>query len=273
MTPRDRPVPSPALSVVVAAKDAERTLARAIESALEQRLDVPFEVIVVDDGSRDRTGDVARSYGDLVSVVTFDRNRGRSAARNAAVRVAGGAVIVPLDADDRMLPGRLAAHLRAFEQHPEAVVVSGRSLGVHPDGERLWPLMPRTPKGVDAAFARGRMAVNHPACAFRRDWFERLGGYDEDVRVAEDFDLFLRGWTDGTYVPHDEVVIEYGIDGRFPSWAYWWDNERHRRAIVARAAHPAEPFAVHLHRASRPAVRVLEALRWSGASIRDRLVA
>lgn len=259
------------ISVVVAAKEAERTLAPAIESALQQEVDVPFEVIVVDDGSVDGTGEVARSFGDRLTVISFERNRGRSAARNAAVDAAAGAIVVPFDADDRMLPGRLAAHLRAFEGHPEASVVFGRSLGVHPGGVRPWPLMPSTPAEVDAWFRRGRMAVNHPACAFRREWFDALGGYDEDVRVAEDFDLFLRGRTDGAYVPHDDVVIEYRIDGRFPSWGYWWDNERHRRAIVARAAHAARPFAAHLHRASRPAVRLMEALRWAGAAVRDRV--
>jgi glycosyltransferase involved in cell wall biosynthesis len=259
------------LSIVIAAYNAQATLQRAIASCLTQRVDEPFEVLVVDDGSTDSTAAVARSFGPEVQVLSSDGNRGRSAARNAAIAAARGSVIVPLDADDRMLTGRLAAHVAALDGNPSAVAVFGRSIGVHPGGTRPWPLMPGTPQGVDEAFARGRMAVNHPACAFRRSWWEALGGYDEQVRVAEDFDLFLRGWTPGAYLPHDDVVLEYTISGRFPSWQYWWANERHRRAIVARAGDPAQPFVDHLHRASRPALHGLEVLRWSASSVRDRM--
>ncbi|PYY48282.1 glycosyltransferase [Curtobacterium sp. MCBD17_023] len=271
MTPSAPDPPAPRFSIVVAAFDAATTLRRAVDSCLAQEVAGGFEVLVVDDGSTDGTASVIASYGSAVRGITLDRNRGRSAARNTAITAARGSVIVPCDADDRMLPGRLAAHAAALDAHPEARAVFGRSLGVHPRGTRPWPVMPDTPGGVDAVFARGRMGVNHPACAFRRDWWEALGGYDESVRVAEDFDLFLRGWSTGAYVPHDELVIEYTIDGRFPDWSYWWENERHRRAVVARAAHPTEPFADHLRRASRPVVRGLEALHWSASSVRDRL--
>jgi glycosyltransferase involved in cell wall biosynthesis len=263
---------APRFSIVIAAYNAQGTLRRAIDSCLEQRTEEAFEVLVVDDGSSDDTAAVAGSFGDAVRLLTFRQNRGRSAARNAGVAAAQGTFIVPCDADDRMLPGRLAAHADALDADPSAEVVFGRCLGVHPGGQRLWPSTPLTARGVDEAFERGRMGVNHGASAFRRSWFDTVGGYDEEIRVAEDFDLFLRGWRPGAYVPHDDVVLEWTLSGRFPEWRYWWENERHHRAVVARAAHPTEPFAQHLQRASRPVVRGLEALRWSAASVRDRLV-
>src|SRR6476469_10004419 len=95
----------PLVSVVIPAYNAERFLGEAIESVLAQGY-AHFELIVVDDGSSDRTAEVARSFGDRVRTIEQE-NSGVSAARNAGTRAAGGELLAFLDADDRWSPGWL----------------------------------------------------------------------------------------------------------------------------------------------------------------------
>jgi glycosyltransferase involved in cell wall biosynthesis len=108
----------PRLSVVVPAHNARRFISDAIRSALDQ-LAPDDELIVVDDGSTDGTGDLAETLGPRVEVVRADRNSGSAAARNAGGRRATGDALVFLDADDIALPGRLAmqraAHHAGYE--------------------------------------------------------------------------------------------------------------------------------------------------------------
>ncbi len=101
---------SPTVSLVIPAYNAEAYLREALDSAFAQTRP-PDEVIVVDDGSGDRTPEIAASYGDRVRLLR-QPNRGEAAARNTGVRVARGDLIAFLDADDTLLPRCLEAQLR-----------------------------------------------------------------------------------------------------------------------------------------------------------------
>lgn len=92
-------------SVIIAAYQAETTIERAVRSAMTQTFP-PHEVIVCDDGSTDRTGEVLDRFAPEV-VVIHQANHGLSAARNTVGRAATGEWVVLLDADDEWLPGRL----------------------------------------------------------------------------------------------------------------------------------------------------------------------
>ncbi|MDR5708499.1 MAG: glycosyltransferase family 2 protein, partial [Armatimonadota bacterium] len=104
---------SPTVSLVIPAHNAEAYLREALDSVFAQTRP-PDEVIVVDDGSLDRTPEIAASYGDRVRLVR-QPNRGEAAARNTGVRVAQGELIAFLDADDAWLPGYLTSQLRVYE--------------------------------------------------------------------------------------------------------------------------------------------------------------
>ena len=94
------------ISCIVPVLNGERYLTEAIASVLTQT-EPPLEIIVVDDGSTDRTVELARSFGDAVRLVRQE-HRGVSAARNHGVRVARGELLAFLDADDLYLPRKLA---------------------------------------------------------------------------------------------------------------------------------------------------------------------
>jgi glycosyltransferase involved in cell wall biosynthesis len=111
----------PKVSVVMAAYNREKEIAAAIDSVLSQDFQ-DFELIVVDDGSRDRTGEIVRGYGDRLRYI-HQENRGVGAARNAGVRAARGEYLAYCDADDVQYHFRLGAQAHLLDQSPRAGMV------------------------------------------------------------------------------------------------------------------------------------------------------
>jgi glycosyltransferase involved in cell wall biosynthesis len=243
------------LSVIMAAHNAEATVGAALESLLEQRCDVSFEVVVVDDASTDGTARAIRAIlDDRVRLIELTHNVGRAAARNLAVKSARYGIVVIADADDLSLPDRLQWTWNQFERSNEIALASGQVIDLLPDGALARSEL-RFPVGaseVDGAFRKGVMGVAHPAASFRKNWFVALGGYDPQLRWCEDFDLMMRGWAPGTFIGGAEALIQYRRRSRVTQWAYWWENDRHHRAILARAAsHEIEtPWSEQLEAAS-----------------------
>src|ERR1700677_3422779 len=108
---------SPTVAVIIAVYNGEGCVARAIDSALAQQFD-SFDLIVVDDASRDATPRVLSGYGDRIKVFRNEKNLGLAAARNFGVDHTGAQLLAFLDADDVWLPGRLAKTVEALESHP-----------------------------------------------------------------------------------------------------------------------------------------------------------
>ena len=113
----------PDVSFVIAAFNAERSIARAIESALAQQ-DVTVEVVVVDDCSGDRTVEIVRSFTvEQVRVIELEKNRGPGGARNAGLEAARGRWIAVLDSDDTVYPDRLARMIHCAEKSNAQIAV------------------------------------------------------------------------------------------------------------------------------------------------------
>jgi glycosyltransferase involved in cell wall biosynthesis len=113
----------PRVSVIVPAKDSAATIGRALRSVAAQVYE-DWEVVLCDDGSSDDTADVARAtLGDRVTVVRHERAQGPAAARNRAIRDAGGELMAFLDADDELAPEFLAVQVARFD----AEVAAGRT--------------------------------------------------------------------------------------------------------------------------------------------------
>ncbi len=167
-----------AVSVVVPARDAAAYLGEAVLSALAQE-PRPEQLIVVDDGSRDATAEIATRLG---AVCLRQENRGPSAARNHGIRHARTPYVAFLDADDVWPSGSLAALLAAFEAQPALQAVWGESQ----------MFRAREAQGhAPGALVRGFM-FQVGAALFRRSAFDTIGGFDESLRLSEDVDWFLR---------------------------------------------------------------------------------
>ncbi|PRY18435.1 glycosyltransferase family 2 protein [Kineococcus rhizosphaerae] len=201
----------PGISVVIAAYRAEGTLAAAVGSALAQE-PPPAEVVVVDDGSPDRTVEVAESFRDAVRVVRRP-HAGEAATKNTAAREARSEVIAYLDADDVLLPGWLDAVRTAFTERPDLTLVTADAWLVR-DGRRVRRVYDGGFSFAATDQRRELLRRNFVLglCAVRRGPFLAAGGFDERVEVASDWTAWLRVVLAGGVVGCvDEPLAEYRL--------------------------------------------------------------
>ena len=189
---------APRVSVVVPAYDAAWSVARTVRSVLGQTF-ADFELIVVDDGSRDDTAEVARraAGGDARVRVVRQGNRGLAGARNRGIDEARAPLVAPLDADDVWDPEYLAATVDALDRQAEAPFAFTYHYRMDEEDRRL-----PTPQFVVAPRHDfiGLLAVNSVGCGsaavFRRAAVIAAGGYDATLarragQGAEDLKLIL----------------------------------------------------------------------------------
>jgi glycosyltransferase involved in cell wall biosynthesis len=197
----------PLVSVIIPCYNQANYLPEAINSALGQT-HRPIEVVVVDDGSPDNVVGVVASYPDVRCI--RQQNRGRSHARNAGFRASRGEYVVFLDADDRLTPNAIEAHLRCFSTHPDAGFVVGDIDQIASDGTYIYS--PRWP-ALEANFYEELLKVNHVAntigVMFRRSLFDTLGGFADDLHAAEDYELLLRAARISQSAHHSTAVAHY----------------------------------------------------------------
>ena len=195
------------VSVVIPTYNYGRFLATAIDSALAQTY-TPMEVIVVDDGSTDDTAAVVARYGDRIRVLRKP-NGGLSSARNAGIALARGDLVALLDADDRWLPEKLERQVPYFVSDGRVGMVhTGSRIFDHGTGMTLCEVFPQA--SLDFHELMNCCAVSAPSTVIRRKVFPHVGGFDQTLAEAEDWDMWIRiaaaGWK-VTGCP--EVLVEY----------------------------------------------------------------
>jgi glycosyltransferase involved in cell wall biosynthesis len=178
-------------SVIIPCYNAERWIDEAIQSALDQT-HPSVEVIVVDDGSSDASWKKIQKFGNRIIAETGP-NRGGSAARNRGFVLARGDYIQFLDADDYLLPEKIARQV-AFLEASGADVVYGdwRHQRHEPDGSvRLENVAVSGERGDVLTALLANWWVAPCALLFRREIVQRCGGWDESLAVAQDTDFFI----------------------------------------------------------------------------------
>lgn len=191
--------PRPKVTIIVPSYNCDRFLPDALNSVLRQTYQ-DYEVIVIDDGSTDRTPQVLQAYcqsmGDRLRVVR-QQNQGVAAARNHGIELAQGEWIAFLDADDIFLPGKLAAQMQIAESYgqtePNLGMIHSGWYRVDAEGKILMAVEPwqQVPQ-LDLEHWLRWKPVLPSAMLFRRQWLERVGGFDRRFPPAEDTDLVLR---------------------------------------------------------------------------------
>lgn len=182
------------VSVVIPTFNRVGTLPRALDSVLAQK-GASFEVIVVDDGSTDGTKDLIRKIAARKSNLhycSFQSNRGPSAARNLGIEKTRAPFVAFLDSDDEWLPGKLSAQLEFFEQNPDFLICQTEEIWIR-SGKRVNPMKKHEKMGGDI-FEKSlpRSIVSPSSVMMRREFFDRVGLFDELLPVCEDYDLWLR---------------------------------------------------------------------------------
>jgi glycosyltransferase involved in cell wall biosynthesis len=183
------------VTVIIPTYNRKDYLQEAIDSVLAQTY-AGYEVIVIDDGSTDGTRDaLSDRYGDRIRYV-WQQNRGESAARNRAIRMAQGEYIALLDSDDLWFPEKLARQVPILDRRSEVNLVFSQALYIDREGRHIAAMQGQVISDEDltpeALCLRNSMASAASTALVRRRALELVDGYDERIRYGEDFDLFLR---------------------------------------------------------------------------------
>jgi glycosyltransferase involved in cell wall biosynthesis len=232
------------VTVVLPTYNRADSLVAAIESALEQTAADRCDVVVVDDGSTDRTPRVARRFADQILYIR-QLNAGVSAARNVAIRACPNEFIAFLDSDDEWWPATIELQLSAMERHPEAVLVTGRSACRRADGSVGAPEMPEVPLDQPfdlAPYLFERCIVQTPAIMVRGRYLARTGLFHPDMRNCGDHELLVRLACQGpcVYLPNQLLIYSREVAERLTGnidRAFSADlraRNRMRRALRAR---------------------------------------
>jgi glycosyltransferase involved in cell wall biosynthesis len=184
---------TPAVSVLMPVYDAGRFLAPAVESILAQTFS-DFELIAIDDGSRDGSGEVLAEFAarDSRIRVFTQENRGIVATLNRALELARAPLVARMDADDLSRPDRFARQIEYLTEHPAVAAVSGAMDYIDESGAYLRTAVFPTSPATIATELLHRPCVCHAPVMTRTAVLRSLGGYRQQVQYAEDYDLFLR---------------------------------------------------------------------------------
>ncbi|MDD2720463.1 MAG: glycosyltransferase [Gallionella sp.] len=192
----------PKVSVIIPSFNCELYIAETITSVLNQT-HPDIELIVVDDGSTDRTREIVASFGSSVRLIA-QQNSGRCAARNRGIRAATGEFICLLDHDDYWYPKKVAAQLAVFERYPEAGGVYSGYLPWHADVDGRYPApetIDRTAELDEVNEELSGWIYHHflidiymltSAAMFRAEVFDKCGAFVESLSYSEDWELWLR---------------------------------------------------------------------------------
>ena len=196
------------ISVIVAVRNGMPWLEEQLRALAKQQCDEPWEVVIADNGSTDESKLVVQEWAnlaDMIRLIDASKVRGPGAARNAGVRIAQGELLAFCDADDIVQPGWLAGHVMALAEADVAAGVFD-----------VWSLnglaTPSPPTPVilpDAMSQFGFLPAGGSGnLALRRQAFEDVGGFAEEMMTGEDIDLCWRLQLRGhRYVVNADAVV------------------------------------------------------------------
>lgn len=225
----------PLVSVIIAAYNAEKTIGPAVRSILGQTYH-QWELIIVDDASRDRTAEIVASFSDpRIRLIRNKVNLKQGLARNIAINHSRGEFIAVQDADDLSMPTRLADQVQFLLTHPEVDIVGSNAYLVNLNGQIKGVLVTR---GTSHQQLTSKIAVKspliHPTIMGRSNWFKKYL-YRHYPR-SQDQDLFLRSYRKSIFANLPKYLYAYFDPGNIPmkklilaSWTNLIMRFRHHR--------------------------------------------
>ncbi len=234
----------PSISIIIPVYNAAQTISATIESVLNQTF-TEFELIAIDDGSRDLSLAVLMAYAETDSRIKIvsQANKGVAATRNMGIELSRAPIIAFLDADDLWHPKKLARHMAFHLECAEAAVSYARVAFVtHDEAVKSTSSIATKPLGVNALLAEN-ITCTMSNLVVRRDVFETIGGFSETMSHAEDQEWLIRAASaDFAIMGIDEILVDYRLsqDGLSVNLEQMYDGWR---SLAARYHHSDTLYA------------------------------
>ncbi|MFB2837627.1 glycosyltransferase [Floridanema evergladense] len=201
----------PIISVIIPTYNAEKTIQKTIESVLNQTF-TNFELIIINDGSQDATREILSRILDSRLKVFSYPNAGLAASRNRGIYHASSQYISFLDADDLWTPDKLEAQLQALQNNSQAAVAYSWTDCIDESGQFLRRGYYISASGnVYKKLLLTNFLENGSNPLIRKEAFDKVGGFDESLNSAEDWDMYLRLAACYNFVAVSSVQILYRI--------------------------------------------------------------
>lgn len=181
------------ISVVIPMYNAEKTIIETLDSVKDQSV-LPFEIIVVNDGSNDNSLNLVKKYireNSFLKISLIDKaNGGVSTARNKGIKVAKGDWIALLDSDDKWFPGKLERQIEVIKRNPQIDFLGASRNGEY-FGNILWKKINLLTK-ISYKMLLVKFVFIVPTIIFKKSITETVGFFDENQRYAEEGIYFIR---------------------------------------------------------------------------------
>ncbi|MEK7075763.1 MAG: glycosyltransferase [Patescibacteria group bacterium] len=202
----------PLVSIIIPAYNAEKYIKTTINSALKQTYQ-NIEIIVIDDGSTDKTKNIIQSIQDPRIIYIHQENQGQSAARNAGIKIAKGEYIALLDSDDLFLPQKIEKQVNFLEIHPDCGVCYCKIYNFFDDRpDKLFYNPVPNYSGFIFDKLLKHSVVNPLTAVLRKEHLERYGGFKDDWRRCDEQYLWLKlAFNKVKFCYLDEVLAYYRV--------------------------------------------------------------
>lgn len=202
------------VSIIICTFNRANYIAQSLDSILKQTF-TSYEVIVIDDGSSDNTEEIARGYAardERIKYFKSEQNLGIAPSRNKGVTLARGEYIAMLDSDDYWVGAdKLARQIEVLENDRKIVLIGTSIICVDENGGELKRDIFASEDKIIRARILAKNQFMQSSVVFRRDVFKETSGYQENLKVCEDFDLWLAMGSKGKFANLVEPLVAYRL--------------------------------------------------------------
>lgn len=207
------------ISVVIPVYNCETTIKKTIDSVLAQE-NIDFEVIIVDDGSTDRSAEIITEYDDARIRYFYQENSGISCALNYGISKSNAPFVARIDGDDVALPNRFKKQYDVLKSNTQVCLVGTAVDYINSKGAVIGRTFPYVFRFSASKILLRQNLFAHPSVMFRKDIFIRAGGYPNELSgICEDYYLWTRMIKFGEMINLSESLTQYRIsEGQITDW-------------------------------------------------------
>lgn len=238
------------ISVIVPVYNGEKTIRETLISIIKQSFS-DIEIIIIDDGSTDSTLEVVKSITDPRIKIFSYSNAGLATSRNRGITLANGQYISFIDADDIWTPCKLESQMQALKEHPSCAVAYSWTDYINTDGKFL--KSGRHPTAIGDVYHKlllGNFLENGSNPLIRINALKAVGGFDESLLAAEDWDMWLRLSAFYEFVCVEKAQILYRVSANSMSTDLKRQETASLKVIERAFAHPKAKSFQHLKKYS-----------------------